>query len=79
MAAKFAEKYAGKSGLIGDVAQRVATAPTDEVIGAANYGRKDCQSSGEGVTVAGTGALGRWSLTKPRNCLFSSHGHDCRP
>ena len=72
MAAKFAEKYAGKSGLIGDVAQRVATAPTDEVIGAAVAAGKIANPVAKAVTVAGTGALVGGLLTKPETAYSAA-------
>ena len=71
-AAKFAEQYAGKKGLIGEVAQRVATAPTDEVIGAAVAAGKIANPVAKAVTVAGTGALVGGLMTKPETAYSTA-------
>jgi len=72
MAAKFAEKYAGKSGLIGDVAQRIAKTPTDDVIGAAVAAGRIANPVAKAVAVAGTGALVGGLMTKPETAYSAA-------
>jgi len=71
-AAKFAEQYAGKKGLIGQIAQQVATAPTDDVIGAAVTAGKIANPVAKAVTVAGTGALVGGLMTKPETAYSTA-------
>ena len=61
----FAAKFADKKGLIGRVAQEVATAPTDRIIDTAIMAGRVAKPVAQGVAVAGTGALVGGLLTKP--------------
>lgn len=64
-AARFAEKYADKKGLIGDIATRVATAPTDEVIDTAILAGQIAKPVAQSVAILGTGALVGGVLSNP--------------
>ena len=71
-AAKFAEKYAGNKGLLGDIAMRVATTPTDQIINTAVAAGKIANPVAQAVTVAGTGALVGGALTKPETAYTAA-------
>lgn len=71
-AASFAEKYVGKKGMIGDIATRVATAPTDEVIDTAILAGKIAKPLAQTVALAGTGALVGGALTKPETAYSTA-------
>ena len=59
--------------------KRVATAPTDEVIGAAVAAGKIANPVAKAVTVAGTGALVGGLLTKPETAYSAAMGYSCCP
>lgn len=71
-AAKVAERFVDKPGLVGKVAERVATAPTDQIINAAVMAGQVAKPVSQAVAVLGTGALVGGALTKPETAYSAA-------
>jgi len=71
-AAKFAERFVDKPGLVGKVAERVATTPTNQIIDAAVMAGQVAKPVSQAVAVLGTGALVGGALTKPETAYSAA-------
>lgn len=71
-AAKFAERFVDKPGLVGKVAERVATTPTDQIINAAVMAGQVAKPVSQAVAVLGTGAFVGGALAKPETAYSTA-------